>query len=138
MPLSALPDSGGAAMQSLQRAAGNEGGSSSVVVSRPNSAFEQILSSAVAPLPVGREFHQRGNDTDGGKVADSATGSEASAAPWPRSRARAERHAGNEGLEEEHAFQADEELDEEYQDEESDNDEGPTQRHRSGAYVPGS
>ncbi|CBZ27034.1 3'a2rel-related protein [Leishmania mexicana MHOM/GT/2001/U1103] len=114
MPPSTLPGGGGAATQSLRLSSGNEVESSKTVVNKPKSAFEQILSFAVAPLQVGPEFHQRGDTTDSGNVADSAGGPRAVAAPVPRDRERAERHTEKEEMEEEHAFQGDEELDEEY------------------------
>lgn len=117
MPPSALPGGGGAATQSLRLASGNEAESSNAVVNKPKSAFEQILSFAVAPLQVGREFHQRGDNTDSGNVADSAGGPKALAAPVPRDRERAERHTEKEDLKEDRAFEDDEELDEEYKDE---------------------
>ncbi|CAJ1988785.1 5'a2rel-related protein [Leishmania donovani] len=137
MPPSALPGGGGAAEQILRLASGNEAESGNAVVSKPKSVFEQILSFAVAPLQVGREFHQRGDNRDSCNVADSAGGPKALAAPVPRGRERAERHTEKEDLEEEHAFQDDEELDEEYKDEECGDYEGPSQRHSGGVYVPG-
>ncbi|CAJ1988766.1 3'a2rel-related protein [Leishmania donovani] len=137
MPPSALPGGGGAAEQILRLASGNEAESGNAVVSKPKSVFEQILSFAVAPLQVGREFHQRGDNRDSCNVADSAGGPKALAAPVPRGRERAERHTEKEDLEEEHAFQDDEELDEEYKDEECGDYEGSSQRHSGGVYVPG-
>nr|CAJ2473371.1 unnamed protein product [Leishmania braziliensis] len=138
MPPLALPDGGGAATQSLQPAAGTEVGSSNAVLSKSYSAFEQILSSTVAPLQVGREFHQRGDS------ADSVERPKGLAAPVPRDGDRAERHAenedieGEEGEEEEHAFQDVEGLGNEYKNEEyEDDDDGSPQGHSSGSYVPG-
>ncbi|KAG5505430.1 hypothetical protein GH5_03451 [Leishmania sp. Ghana 2012 LV757] len=110
MPPSEVPDGGGAGSQSMWPVAGNEGGSSKAVLEKPRMAFEQILSSAVAPLQVGVEFHQRGDNADSGKVTDGAGEPKGLAAPAPRPLAQAEKRPGEEVFEgaddeeEEHAF----------------------------------
>ncbi|KAG5501653.1 hypothetical protein JIQ42_05503 [Leishmania sp. Namibia] len=114
MPPSEVPDGGGAGSQSVWPVAGNEGGSSKAVLEKPSTAFEQILSSAVAPLQVGVEFHQRGDNADSGKVMDGAGEPKGLAAPAPRPLAQAEKRPGEEVFEgaedeeEEHAFHDDE------------------------------
>ncbi|KAG5479601.1 hypothetical protein CUR178_03362 [Leishmania enriettii] len=114
MPPSEVPDGGGAGSQSMWPVAGNEGGSSKAVLEKPRTVFEQILSSAVAPLQVGVEFHQRGDNADNGKVTDGAGEPKGLAAPAPRPLAQAEKRPGEEVFEgvedeeEDHAFHDDE------------------------------
>ncbi|KAG5504948.1 hypothetical protein JKF63_04395 [Porcisia hertigi] len=142
-PLSASGGRGVADAHHLPTTAGGDGGGNKAVVKKSNSAFEQILSSAAAPLQLSPEFHHRGDNGISSPVAGGRGRPEGLTTSMPRwdgpgAELQDEEERFSSGVdEEERAFQNDGDLDEEYEGEDYNDDDRSSQHHGSFANATG-